>query len=433
MCFKGFAVTVARNLRLGVCLLLIGGVVSVLAPYATSYVSTSAVVNAPLVALRAPFDGRVGAASPPVATPVTAAEALGLVLGERQDRSELAALRAQAASDAAMIAAIGQESAALSTLSADLAAREAAFRAQVLDANMALQQQIAAELRANRAETVAIALRVRRSRSLAAEGTRPPATLEAELAELAAARAQTARLAALLRDARIERQGVEAGVVPRKSGNSNDYNRQRQDEIAMRLATLATESTRLTVEQGGLADRIAVSEARLDAQGRFDARAAANGVVWHASPPEGAAVLTGDAFLTLLDCDRRFVEVTVPERHFESIRPGAAANVHLLGSADSFVAVVEAVRGAGAKPDHPTFAATPPDVPSGQLHVLIRLPPPADPAAAAAAFCDVGRTAEVRFDRSLESDLRGLRKLRDQVGALVAALWTRAPVLAALP
>ena len=54
--------------------------------------------------------------------------------------------------------------------------------------------------------------------------------------------------------------------------------------------------------------------------------------------------------------------------------------------------------GSGAKSDHPELAAEPKDVPPGQVQVLLRLAPPEDVAAAASAFCDVGRTAEVRVN-----------------------------------
>ena len=412
-----------RNLRVGISLLLLAGVASTLFPYATSYVSTSAVVNAPLITIRAPFDGRLVDPLPRIATPVAQGEPLVALRSERQDLREGTDLRARAMEIDGSIAALRQEMAVLDDLDGSLASREAQFRVQVLAANMALQKQILARLQANRAHGVEISSRLRRSRTLAAGGAVPAATLADEEAELGVNRAEGRQLAALLEDARIERQGIEAGVVPRMSGTPNDYQRQRRDEIAMRRAALASEVARLEAEREGLVLRQAGVEEREAAHRLFEAVAPTAGVVWQVGVTSGAEVLTGSEVIRLLDCRQRFLVVTVPERHFESIRPGAAASVQLLGSDDVMTLKVSAVLGSGAKSDHPELAAEPKDVPPGQVQVLLRLAPPEDVAAAASAFCDVGRTAEVRFDRSLEGDLRPLRRLKTSLGQLIAGLW----------
>lgn len=419
-----------RNLRVCVALLLLAGVASTLLPYATSYVATSAVVNAPLVSLRAPFDGRMLAGPPRFATPVRPGDILGRVRNERQDLRDGADLQARGIEIVRAIAALRQEIASLAELDADLAGREARFRAQVLDANLVLQRQILASLRANRARGVEIALRLRRSRTLASGGAVAAATLDGEGAELAVNRAETSRLAALLEDARLERRGIEAGVVPRLSGNSNDYQRQRRDEIAMRRAGLAAELTRLSAQQEGLGLRQATAGQREAALRDFAALAPMAGVVWQTGPAVGTEILAGAEVVKVLDCGRRFLEVTVPERYFESIRPGTAASVRLLGGEDLRVLPVAAVMGSGVRPEYPELAAEPKDVPEGQLRVLIRLDPPEEIAEAAGTFCDVGRTAEVRFDRSLESDLRPLRRIKTSVEQLIAALWPAAALAA---
>jgi hypothetical protein len=106
----------------------------------------------------------------------------------------------------------------------------------------------------------------------------------------------------------------------------------------------------------------------------------------------------------LLDCSRRFVEVFLRETAFEAIQPGDTATVQLRGSARTFQASVEAVRGAGNRGANGLLAAQPQQVPDGSLSVVLRLEP-ADVTeiGIAANFCDVGRTAEVRFDRSFNT------------------------------
>ena len=87
--------------------------------------------------------------------------------------------------------------------------------------------------------------------------------------------------------------------------------------------------------------------------------------------------------------------------------PGSHATVQLKGSSRTFEARVTAVRGAGARFSYPDLAAEPPLVPEGQLRVLVALDPAdLDAPETGASFWDVGRTAEVRFSRSLLADLR---------------------------
>ena len=90
------------------------------------------------------------------------------------------------------------------------------------------------------------------------------------------------------------------------------------------------------------------------------------------------------------------------ETAFEAIRPGDTARVRLRGSDETFLATVEALRGAGSQRATGLLAAEPENLTEGSLSVMLRLAP-ADVGMVGVAqnFCDVGRTAEVRFDREL--------------------------------
>lgn len=312
-----------RSLRIGLSLLLLTGVAALLAPYATSYVSTSAVVNAPLITLRAPFDGRIREASPATARPVAAHAPLGLFEGARQDQGVLAGLIAQDRAAAGAIAAIAAEEAALRALSAEIERREEQYRAQGLAANRAAQQEILARIRASNAEGQEIVARVARSRQLVQENARPPALLEQETSQLSVNQAERAALMAQLEAARIRGRGLESGLLPGTAGE-DAYGRQRRDEIAMRLATLGTEAARLAAERQALAGRIAVAEAAVAAHERFVPVSGTGAVVWRASAAPGTELLAGDEILKLVDCEHRFIEVTVAERHFGTIAPAPA-------------------------------------------------------------------------------------------------------------
>ncbi len=147
-------------------------------------------------------------------------------------------------------------------------------------------------------------------------------------------------------------------------------------------------------------EHLRAMRADLEAKASFEPRAASTGVVWRAAPAAGTSVASGDALVELLDCERRFVEVSLSGRHFENIAPGDPATILLKGSGKRFTAHVEAVGGAGARFDHPNLASDTPSVAAGDVQILVRLDPvDLDDPNVAATFCDVGRTAEVRFAR----------------------------------
>lgn len=286
--------------------------------------------------------------------------------------------------------------------------------ARIAEAKAALAQ---AEASAWEART-----RFARTRKLAETGIVAAAIREAVAREVTVAEETIAREEARLRQLGIDREGISLGLL--NDDNSGDPEARVQD-MTLRIADLTTELARLEAERAALDIR-----ARALAADRFTPVASGNAVVQSLLARAGEEVHNGEAMMRLVDCDRRFLEVAVSERHFESIAPGAPATVRLRGGARPFEARVTAVRGAGAKLAFPDLAAEPPLVPEGQLRVLIALDPVIPDQTAdgmAASFCDVGRTAEVRFDRSLAGDLRlfGLDSLAG-AGRIAADLASRA-------
>jgi hypothetical protein len=121
------------------------------------------------------------------------------------------------------------------------------------------------------------------------------------------------------------------------------------------------------------------------------------------------------------DCEQRFVEVAVSESHFESIQAGDIARVQLKGGEQMLRAPVIAVRGAGARNEHPNLAARVPRAERGQLRVLVSLEG-VGLDRAASNFCHIGRTAEVYFSRGTTG---AIEAAAEAVGGWATALWRR--------
>jgi multidrug resistance efflux pump len=120
----------------------------------------------------------------------------------------------------------------------------------------------------------------------------------------------------------------------------------------------------------------------------------AGSVVWSQPAPRGTTVAPGASLIELADCNRRYVEVALPERRMEAILPGTPVAVRLIGSDAWLQGRVASTVGAAASRDGAMLAANP-DKEARALSVLISLPPPVS----LARRCDVGRLAEVRFPR----------------------------------
>ena len=107
-------------MRLSAATLLAGAAVATMAPHLTSYISSSAVVNAPLLSVRAPFDGLLDETSRAFANAVAPGELLLRLEGERQDQDALAAVQAEIRGLTAALAHMDPDNPAVPRLEARL-------------------------------------------------------------------------------------------------------------------------------------------------------------------------------------------------------------------------------------------------------------------------------------------------------------------------
>lgn len=416
-----------RALRLSAATLVVAAAAMTLAPHATSYVASSAVVNAPVIPLKAPFDGIIRSPSPGLADPVRPGAPLLLVAADRADRTGLAALEAERAT-------LAGERASLSRLRTELATLEAGLQSRRAGHETAYAGWIAARAEAAAARAAEARIRhaqavddLNRNARLAASGAVAATHLDDDRAEAEAAAMALARAESDRRTLEMEAAAMRDGVALDDAGGGLAQIGYRLDEIALRRAEIEAEETALAARLDAVAAQIATLSARADSREVFAPEASAAGVVWKASPPAGSAVMTGDEVARLLDCSHRFIEVSVAERHFERLPTGSPAWVRLKGADAWFTAEVEAVRGAGGRFDRPALAADVPREDTSQLSVIVRLPvADVDRPEVAHAFCDVGRTADVRFGRAESRILARLRRAFDAVATGVAGL-TGAP------
>jgi hypothetical protein len=111
-------------------------------------------------------------------------------------------------------------------------------------------------------------------------------------------------------------------------------------------------------------------------------------------------VTEGQTLLDFADCGRRFVAVELPERDFEQITAGDTAKVRLIGGSEWSDGKVRQVRGSAARSDERLLAAQVPAPNAGNVTVEVEIAG-AMTAADGNRFCNIGRLAEVRFQRPI--------------------------------
>ena len=388
-----------RKVRIASAVFILTAVVNLLWPRATGFVSTYAVVNAPVMTVRAPINGVVLQATPGIAEPVSRDDILFDMRATFDSRTQLARLIGEKTAKAAQVSALRVEEAGIADTIAALHRRETVeIRSEIAFLNARLDEEGAIR-RMHFTQKNRAAYHLVRLTQLSARGTVPEKEMkdaEFRLDEIAALiSASDARIAAFS----VELAAIEQTLPSPGGTGSRAGARARLDDLTLAQNDIRARRRTAEGELAGL--KIALDRLRTehDKYSRFQPVAPSNGVIWTASRTEGASVTLGSDLFQVLDCDRRFLEVVFTERSFEYIPPGTPARVQLRGSGDRFEARVVSRHAAGGGAVLSAVDAAvlePPE--DGGVKVFLALDPSdtSDPNVAA-AFCDVGRTAEVRI------------------------------------
>ena len=198
---------------------------------------------------------------------------------------------------------------------------------------------------------------------------------------------------------KIERTSAQTGVFLRDGTSEVPYSQQQRDRLVLRRQELETEMLQQTSRQAQIAAETMGERSRLDQTGHTELLLHADHVVWSVSASPGATVTEGQTILDLADCAHRFVVVDLPEREFEQIKAGDVAAVRLIGSDDWKQGKVRQVLGSAARSDDRLLAAQIARSTSSSIAVEVELLQDQSDAERN-SFCNIGRMAEVRFQRS---------------------------------
>jgi len=399
-----------RPVRVALAIVLIAVSSWAFLPYITYRIAPSAFVNTELLRVAAPIAGRLTPDLPHkgdfVAQPLT----VSLVDSVSRDRRHLGDLERQFA--------VAKEQATLARKQVEeIAAADDVLATRMNAYRDGMIKRLGHEVAEADAEKTGCLAESRqrqdvgsRMEQLVRSGTASPIRSAEAQAVQEATSTRCEMADARWRRLQGELTSAQDGVFLRDGANDVPYSQQQRDRLLLRRQELETLVLEGSARASQLATEITEERDLLERLGHADLALPEAHVVWSVSASPGSTVTEGQPVLDLADCAHRFVAVEMPEREFEQIRAGEAAYVRLIGSDDWKQGEIRQVRGSAARADDRLLAALVPGPNAGSITVEIGLPP--DGASADRNnFCNIGRLAEVRFQRARFGFLDSLGKM----------------------
>jgi multidrug resistance efflux pump len=332
-----------RLLRFAIVAGLLGVAVFRLGPTVWYVESEEAVVNAPLLTMRAPFAGTIESIEVPVGTRVAKGQTIAILRDPLANPAFVLDLTTRAATARSRAAAHQAEADGLRGLRAALQKDLELWRTTQAASLVAQKDRAVATLAAANATLAAAETDLARYRALAADGYAAKRTLEQAQRERDTAAPAARGAQADIRRIDEQIKAVDGGI------SLNDTDRpptlQRIDEINIRLANLDAERDALEREALALDTERAARSADLDARRRAVLVAPVDGLLRHGFAEPGQRVAGDAPVVDVVDCAQLGITARFAAKHAANITPGRHARVRIAGSDTDLAAHVAGVQG----------------------------------------------------------------------------------------
>ncbi|WP_353472717.1 HlyD family efflux transporter periplasmic adaptor subunit [Salipiger sp. H15] len=337
--------------------------------------SANAVVNAPVVTLRAPIAGTVELQGHALGGRVAANELLATVTDPLVDPVHLNDLQRDLDLVDAEVARIQSEIAARGHERDVLAARTEAFRnarTAEIEAQLA-EARVRVELLGKPGATEVAGPDVSASRAIALSQARE--------------RVETLQVA---------RDALKDGVFLGDGYNDAPYSEQRGFQLDDEIAQLGLQRTEAGLRRGALDRRVTRARQQLGLRSRTELRAPAPDMLyWETLQADAVSVQRGDPLLRLVDCGHSIVTLSVTERVYNSLRIGQDASFRFTGQSKLYPATVGRLAGSGARTIYANLAVAPSEKHLERYDVTLLVPELNDDTELG---CAIGRTGRAFFD-----------------------------------
>jgi multidrug resistance efflux pump len=368
--------------------------------------SVEAVVNARLVTLRAPIEGKIEDAD--FAPTIGAVASKGLrvlrIANPRADRARLDDLQRLVDQAEEERPAIAKRLTRLKEIHEQISQQARAFQAGRVRELEERVMDLKAQASATEASESEAASTLARTKALAASGYQT--TVAVERAERdAKVTAETQRsLNHRLFASVVELEAARRGEYVGDSYNDRPSSLQHADELSVRVAETEAELSSRDQRLANLHAALAAEASRYAELSSAVLASPTSGLVWEVLVSPGEEVRKGQDLLRLLDCAGAVVTVTVRESVFNQLRLGDKAQFRFSGQSGRYDGTIVRMSGSAAPPDN--LAIQPTGLTSGGYRIAVSIPD------LASTQCGVGRTGTVTFNPSTAGNgtLQSLRE-----------------------
>ncbi|MGR3250900.1 MAG: HlyD family secretion protein [Paracoccus sp. (in: a-proteobacteria)] len=203
----------------------------------------------------------------------------------------------------------------------------------------------------------------------------------------------------------IALRAAEQGVFLGDGYNDAPNAEQRATELASEIAALQTRLAEAEERVAAVGERVDRERLRVNSLTGGELQAPVTGLLWEVLQADGVNVQRGDPILRLVDCGATMVTASVTERVYNSLAVGDAARFRLGGSSTVFEATVARLAGSGAETIYRNLAVAPSQRHLERYDVALIVPQLAQ---LGVEGCMIGRTGRTFFDGR---PLDGLRRL----------------------
>jgi biotin carboxyl carrier protein len=369
--------------------------------------SVEAFVNARLVTLRAPIDGKVEDAdsAPTIGSAASKGLRMLRVSNTRADRSRLDDLQRLVDQAEDERPAIAKRLARLKEIHEQISQQASAFQAGRVRELEERVMDLKAQASATEASELEASSTLARTKALALSGYQTTVAVERAERDAKVATQTQRSLNHRLFASVVELEAARRGEYVGDSYNDRPSSLQHADELSVRVAETEAELTSRDQRLATLRAALAAEASRYAELSNAILSAPTNGLVWEVLVAPGEEVRRGQDLLRLLDCSGAMVTVTVRESVFNRLRLGDKAQFRFSGRPERYNGTIVRMSGSAAPPDN--LAIQPTALASGGYRVAVSVPD------LAATQCGVGRTGTVVFNPSASANgtLQSLREV----------------------
>ncbi|MFZ0712292.1 MAG: HlyD family efflux transporter periplasmic adaptor subunit [Terrimicrobiaceae bacterium] len=330
----------SRSVRLGVFGAFLFMVFIALGLRILTTSSIKGVVNAPILLIRSPIDGTITMVALRPGETISQGQNLFQIENARFDTSNLDRLRSEKERSKAAMSG-------LKILLQEYTQKRDALESRLKDHLEATKNSIAQKLNeATQQQTQAAEAETQASRDMPRQKTLAEKGANARMRWTQARNEKNAWQAVAERNvAELDANGE--GIL--LAGYSETpYARQRMDELDIRLSETKAKLDQEQNLQAALEKELEGEQSRTIKLSEATIVSPSLSLVQSLRVSKGSDVVKGAVLCELIDCNNSYVEASIPEKDFDSVKLGQKAAVYLYGNHNPIPGVVISVRGAGA-------------------------------------------------------------------------------------